>query len=440
MDLLENIISGFTFTVAVLTVYHYLYLVIGFFGKKTSFAPSQKKYRYGVVVCARNEERVIGKLLESIAGQTYPKEKITVFVCADNCTDGTAEICREAGCVVYERKAPPVAKARKGYALEYLFERIAVEYDLQKFDGFAFFDADNVLAPDWFEKMNDAFATGADVVTTYRNTKNFDTNFISAAYGIHFFRSTVTYHRPRQKIGTSTHIAGTGYAVRSDLLKDGWHYTGLTEDTQFTQEMVSRGKRIVFCEDAEFFDEQPHSFKVMFRQRLRWSKGRLVVYLKNGWKNLRGLFTNGNVPKAWANYDIFWYLYPGSLVSALLSVVTFFAGVAASVAAGTGAVRLSAALTPAEIFKYFRLIFIALAYAYLNFTAQAAIVLFRERKHVHCSAAKKILYVFTFFWFDLVNLPISVVSLFLRVRWKPIVHDEAFSYSQIVQKDKREQS
>ena len=114
-----------------------------------------------------------------------------------------------------------------------------------------------------------ALQNTAGMLTTYRNTKNFDVNFVSSAYGIHFYRSSAMYHRPRQRLGTCTHIAGTGYVLRSRLLKGGWHYTSLTEDAELTQYMAARGEKIIFCEAAEFFDEQPHSFKVMFRQRLR---------------------------------------------------------------------------------------------------------------------------------------------------------------------------
>lgn len=128
--------------------------------------------------------------------------------------------------------------------------------------------------------MNDAFATDAAVVTTYRNIKNFDTNFVSAAYGIHFCRSSMQFHRTRCRLGTSTHIAGTGYVIKSRLLKDGWHYTELTEDAEFTQNTLNAGERIIFCEDAEFFDEQPTKFRIMFRQRMRWAKGGLFVFLK----------------------------------------------------------------------------------------------------------------------------------------------------------------
>ena len=186
MQTLNTVITVLTTVVTVLTAYQILYLVIGIFAPRIKYPRSQKQFRYAVIITARNEERVIGKLIESIHAQTYDKGKIKIFVCADSCSDNTAKLCRDMGCVVYERFNTDPNLARKGYALKWLFDYIRADYDITYFDGFAFFDADNVLAPDWFEKMNDAFATGAGMLTTYRNTKNFDTNFISAAYGIHF--------------------------------------------------------------------------------------------------------------------------------------------------------------------------------------------------------------------------------------------------------------
>ena len=35
--------------------------------------------------------------------QNYPKELLDIYVIADNCTDNTAQIARDAGAIVYER-------------------------------------------------------------------------------------------------------------------------------------------------------------------------------------------------------------------------------------------------------------------------------------------------------------------------------------------------
>ena len=93
---------------------------------------------------------------------------------------------------------------------------------------------------------------------------------------------------------------------------------------------------------------------------------------------------------------------------------------------------VDSAVTSATSWEFYKTILIAAAAGYAVYTLQAALVVIRERRHIHCSPAKKVLYIFTFVWFDFVNLPISVVSLFMRVRWKPIVHDSPLDYDQII--------
>ena len=98
-------------------------------------------HKMAVVISARNEESVIGQLIESIHNQTYPAELIRIYVCADNCTDKTAQVARDAGAVVFERQNRNLVG--KGYALDYMFKKIFASDDDS--DAFIVFDADNLL-------------------------------------------------------------------------------------------------------------------------------------------------------------------------------------------------------------------------------------------------------------------------------------------------------
>ena len=69
------------------------------------------------MVAARNEETVIADLIHSIKVQNYPAELIDIFVIADNCTDNTADVAREAGAIVFPRSNDKLVG--KGYALDY---------------------------------------------------------------------------------------------------------------------------------------------------------------------------------------------------------------------------------------------------------------------------------------------------------------------------------
>jgi chlorobactene glucosyltransferase len=48
-----------------------------------------------VIVPARNEARNIGRCLEGLLGQQYPRERLSIIVVDDNSTDDTAKIVSE---------------------------------------------------------------------------------------------------------------------------------------------------------------------------------------------------------------------------------------------------------------------------------------------------------------------------------------------------------
>lgn len=405
---------------ALLGVHRLLYGVAGFFFRGKAFPEARRNHTYGVVIAARNEERVIGELLDSIALQDYDPALLHVFVVADNCTDSTARISREHGATVYERFDPD--RARKGWALEYLFENIDRDYGIGSFDAYLFFDADNLLAPDFVTQINRAFDASGDIAVGYRNAKNFDTSFISAGYALHFMDSILFYHRPRALLGLSTHIAGTGFAVSSEILKGGWRWHCLTEDTQFCLSQIAEGRRIEFCEAAEFFDEQPYTVPVMVRQRLRWVKGRLACFFLLAPKLLAGILRCRK--RKFSCYDMLFYIFPHSLASALRTLLRLGrALLPVALSAGLPALAGICGAVPAAL--------AALAASWLRLALRGAVIAVRERRRIRCSTPKLVLYTLLWPFFNLSGPPIALASVFMRVRWKPIRHDRSVSISDL---------
>ena len=74
--------------------------------------------------------------------------------------------------------------------------------------------------------MNDAFDEGCKIITSYRNTKNFDENWIASTYALHWIRSIRTNHRARSVLRLATNIQGTGFLFANEIVKNGWNYTG----------------------------------------------------------------------------------------------------------------------------------------------------------------------------------------------------------------------
>ena len=95
-----NFIISVIFTLCY--AYQFFYIFVGLL-KKPKVFENEKPHRYAIIVSARNEEAVIGQLIESIKNQEYPAELIDTFVIADNCTDRTAAVARNAGAIVHER-------------------------------------------------------------------------------------------------------------------------------------------------------------------------------------------------------------------------------------------------------------------------------------------------------------------------------------------------
>ena len=129
----------------ILSIHNVPYMIIGLFCTR-KFKPAKNNHKYAVLIPARNEEPVIGNLINSIKKQDYPQELLTIFVVADNCTDNTAKIAQELGAICYEHNNPD--ERTKGFGLKYLFEQIEKDYGIQSFEGYFIFDSDNLLKRD----------------------------------------------------------------------------------------------------------------------------------------------------------------------------------------------------------------------------------------------------------------------------------------------------
>ena len=60
-----------------------------------------------------------------------------------------------------------------------------------------------------------------------------------------------------------------------------------------------------------------------------------------------------------------------------------------------------------------------------------AITTATQWRRIHAAAWKKVLYTFTFPFFMLTYVPVTIVSLFGKVEWKPIEHRAAVSIQEL---------
>lgn len=454
---------------SIVIVHKAIYYTVGlFFTRK--FKEAKTKHKYAILIAARNEKNVIGNLLDSIKKQDYPQELLTVFVVADNCTDNTAQIAREHGAKCYERFDDK--NKTKGFALQYLLEKIEEDYGRMSFEGYFIFDADNLLNTDYISKMNNAFDAGEKIITSYRNTKNFDENWIASTYALHWLRSVRVNHRARSIFRLATNIQGTGFLFASEIVKDGWKYTSLTEDRALTADAVAQGYEITYQDEAEFFDEQPTSLKVALRQRLRWSKGHLQAfaesgpylfiniflgkyYIKTKWhkeeKEYKNLFYKiiESIRHRFASFDTLVQLTPISLINItrwiivmvlIYSCFMYNNGINNASILGNSTILARTLKTlfgdiiininpgwQAFIIGMFLSIWWRLFYRigkYIENIWLAAYIFIVEHKRIKkMSIWRKMLFCLTWPTFDIIGRYTTYAAIFMKVTWKPIPHN-----------------
>lgn len=413
-----NFILGVLFTVCFL--YQGVFFLVGILRGEVRLPPAKRRHRYAFFIAAHNEEAVIANLVRSIKEQDYPSELIDIFVVADACTDDTARVAREAGAIVYERN--DLARKGKSWVMDYGFDRILNEYP-GRYEAFFIFDADNLLSRDYVSIMNDAFDQGYLALTSYRNSKNYGSSWISSAYATWFLREARFLNNARMICGTSCAVSGSGFLVSAKIIEGmhGWDFHTLTEDIQFSTFCAIHGVRIGYA-PAEFYDEQPVTFAASWKQRMRWTKGFYQVFFTYGSQLVKSFA----ILRRFAAYDLFMTVAPGNLLS-LISVlvnVTFLI---------VGSLSHGFLATDRELAMCFGSIAMTFGSMYLTFFVLGLLTTVLERGHIHCPSRLRVFAnLFTFPLFMFTYLPITVAALFLKVDWVPTQHGVSVTLDQVM--------
>lgn len=313
MDYLYILREALVWTITIFWLYQILVSLCSLVKIKDKPLKVKKDHRFMAIIPAHNEEAVIKNLIDSLKAQNYNKDLYDIYVIADNCTDNTAKIAKEAGAIVYERFDS--TKKTKGYALDWFLQQKIKEN--APYDAFFVFDADNIVDPNFIKNMNKKLCQGEDVVQGYRDIKNPTDSWVTAGYALFYWTMHRFYHLARYNLGLSPLLNGTGFMVRFDVIKpEGWKTVTLTEDIEFSLQRIIKGKKLGWATDAIVYDEQPVGFKQSWSQRSRWTVGHIQC-IKEYTKQL-GMAIKEH--KTMMNLDGFLYII-GSIPMFILTIV-----------------------------------------------------------------------------------------------------------------------
>ncbi|MEM1484241.1 glycosyltransferase family 2 protein [Oscillospiraceae bacterium PP1C4] len=402
----------------VLTIYVFYYFIITLFSfkritNKKQYAP---KNRFAIIIAARNEECVIGCLVESLLSQNYPKELFDVIVVPNNCTDNTRDAAAQKGAKIIDCTIPVKSK---GEVLSFALEKIW--HSKEHYDALCVFDADNLVHPNFLLEMNNALCSGATVAQGYRDSKNPYDSAISSCYSIYYWMINRFYNQSRSALGLSAMINGSGFMVRMDLLKKlgGWRTVTMTEDIEFTTQCILQGEKVAWVPDAIIYDEQPLTFAQSWIQRKRWSTGLLQGFSVYFSKLFKSLIKEKRLNCA---DHMMFFLAPGIQLIYLLS---FLMGLVLNL------FYINHQMFPQNTIFY--KILVSLDCSYLTTVAMAILIILIEKKK-----NRKLIKGIVGYWLFIMSwIPINILCFFKKsLVWNEIKHTRSIELKEIAYAEK----
>ncbi len=233
-----------------------------------------------IVVPVKDEERVVGRLLEALLRLDYPPEKMEILIVEDGSTDKTVEICEE-----YVRRYPDQVKLlRKSVSNG---KPSALNYALKHARGriLAVFDADNVPEPEALKRAVSYFHDPSVAAVQGRLcTINADENMLTKLVSYEEAMWSETYLRGKDALNLFVYLKGSCQFIRRDVLEriGGFDGEALSEDMDLSVRLVEGGYKIRYASDVRSWQETPSSVRQLFKQRTRWFRGTMEVALKYG--------------------------------------------------------------------------------------------------------------------------------------------------------------
>lgn len=399
---------------AITFIYGLYFLVTGAIGiirkPRIKFNNSKNYNNFAILIAARNEEKVIGNLIESLNKLNYPKDNYNIYVIPNNCTDKTESVAKEKGANVIKCT---VKTKTKGEVLKFAFSKLKKNKEI---DAYIIFDADNVVHPEFLNKMNKALNSGYRVAQSFRDAKNPSDNWLSGSYALFYLIQNVFFNHARMTFNGSSSINGTGFMIKKSYIDEvGFNTYSLTEDVEFTGQCALNKEKIVFVEDAITYDEYPIKFISSWKQRKRWTAGMLTCMKLYSPKLFIDYLKTGNI----ASLDMsLTYIAP------IIQILNFINLIMLVIFSILG-IKLY------DIFSFFyatRWVYFVIAYL-LGILVEIFVLLYKHKSPTKVFSGILLFVVFIFTW-----IPINIMCLIKKhTTWEEIKHNANVKINDILE-------
>ena len=254
--------------------------------KKVDQTTSPTLNDFAVIVTAyKNSDNLIN-VINSILRMNY--DNYVIYVVADGCPDFNPGFTNEKLVIL---------KPEKEFANQVRSHFFAIENFKRHHNILTIIDSDNLVLPNYLTALNKYFNLGFEAVQGVRKAKNLDTHYacIDAVNELYylFYDRKILFN-----IGSSSMLSGSGMAFTVELFKQclgSSNSSGAGFDKILQKEIVQKGYRIAFAEDAIVLDEKTSNREQIVKQRARWNNT-WFRYLSFGfqimWQGLTQLSSN----------------------------------------------------------------------------------------------------------------------------------------------------
>jgi len=225
-----------------------------------------------IVIPAFNEEKVLGRTIETVIEATYPDKEIIVM--DDGSTDRTYQVAQR-----YSHRGVKVIRRPNGGKSSALNHGIL----FARGEFIIIVDADSQVCKGTFIELVQPFRD-PEVAAVAGNIKVLNRkNWLTRCQALEYVISINIFRRALDVFGSVTVVPGALGAYRRESLVGGGLYDRdtLVEDFDVTIKALKSGKVVQASNSAVSYTEAPESVNDLVRQRLRWYRGNFQTLWKH---------------------------------------------------------------------------------------------------------------------------------------------------------------
>jgi cellulose synthase/poly-beta-1,6-N-acetylglucosamine synthase-like glycosyltransferase len=261
----------------------FLYLAKVFYNKRASYQVNIAEPDYAIIVTAYEQTTLLPAVVDSILKLNYGN--YLVYIVADNC---------DISKLVFNNPAVIVLRPEEVLASNTKSHFYAINKFQREHKYLTIIDSDNLVEPEYLNELNKFFEEGYIAVQGVRAAKNLNTSYACLDEAGDMYYRYID-RKLLFEVGSSASLAGSGMAFSTAYYVECLEFLdieGAGFDKALQMELLNRGKRIAFAENAIVYDEKTSKPTQLVNQRARWINtwfkyaGKGVSLIGTGIKNL----------------------------------------------------------------------------------------------------------------------------------------------------------